>query len=96
MASPHGHLHGPAEKKNLCNRLHRISGQLQAVEMMIVEDRDCTEVLTQIISARKALKGLAEVVIHQHLHQCIAGASDAKNGQRNLHELLTVLERYVE
>jgi DNA-binding FrmR family transcriptional regulator len=47
-------------------------------------------------SARKALKSFAQVVIHQHAHQCINGASPPMESRRKLHELLTVLERYVE
>lgn len=96
MASKHSHVHGPAEKKALRSRLRKITGQLQAVEQMIEDDRDCAEVLTQIVSARKALKSFAEVVIHEHLHECIEKATDPKDGQRSLRELLMVLERYVE
>ena len=77
-------------------RLRKISGQLAAIERMIEEDRDCPEVLMQVVSARKALKSFAQVVIHQHAHQCINGASQPKESRRKLHELLTVLERYVE
>jgi DNA-binding FrmR family transcriptional regulator len=90
------HLHSPAEKKALKIRLRKIAGQLSAVERMIDDDHDCPEVLTQIVSARKALKSLAEVVIHQHTHDCIERATDPKEGQRKLRELLVVLERYVE
>ena len=96
MSSSHRHIHPEAEKKALITRLHRIGGQLRAVERMIEEDKDCTEVLNQIIAARKALKSLAEIVIHQHLHHCIKEASDLHNGQKKLRELLTVLERYVD
>ena len=77
-------------------RLRKISGQLAAVERMIEDDRDCPEVLMQVVSARKALKSFAQVVIHQHAHQCIEGAGDPKESRRKLHELLSVLERYVE
>ncbi len=77
-------------------RLRKVIGQLQSVEKMVGEDRDCVDILTQIVSARKALKSFAEVVIHQHTYECIAGASDPKEGQKRLRELLTVLERYVE
>ena len=77
-------------------RLRKISGQLAAVERMIEDDRDCPEVLMQVISARQALKSFAQVVIHQHAHQCIKGAADPKESRRKLHELLSVLERYVE
>jgi len=95
MASHH-HEHSPEEKRALLMRLRKISGQLAAIERMIEADRDCPEVLTQVVSARKALKSFAQVVIHQHTHQCIAGAADPKDGRRKLHELLTVLDRYIE
>jgi DNA-binding FrmR family transcriptional regulator len=90
------HLHGPAEKRALEIRLRKVIGQLKSVEQMVQTDRDCIDVLTQIVSARKALKSFAEVVIHQHTHECIAGAADPREGQKRLRELLTVLERYVE
>ncbi len=95
MASDH-HEHSPEEKRALQSRLRKISGQLAAIERMVEEDRDCPEVLMQVVSARKALKSFAQVVIHEHAHQCIEGAADPKDRRRKLHELLTVLERYVE
>jgi CsoR family transcriptional regulator, copper-sensing transcriptional repressor len=90
------HVHGSAEKRSLEIRLRKVVGQLKSVEQMIQDDRDCVDVLTQIVSARKALKSFAEVIIHQHTHECIAGASDPREGQKKLRELLTVLQRYVE
>jgi DNA-binding FrmR family transcriptional regulator len=90
------HVHGTAEKRALEIRLRKVIGQLKSVEQMVENDHDCIDVLTQIVSARKALKSFAEVVIHQHTHDCIAHASDPREGQKRLRELLTVLERYVE
>jgi DNA-binding FrmR family transcriptional regulator len=92
----HTHSHSPAEKRALQIRLRKIAGQIGAIEKMVEEDRDCPDVLTQVVSVRKALKSFAQVVIHQHSHQCIEGASDPKVSKRKLRELLTVLERYVE
>ena len=90
------HVHAHAEKRSLEIRLRKIIGQLKSVEQMVEDDRDCIDVLTQIVSARKALKSFAEVVIHQHAHDCIAHAAEPKEAQRKLRELLIVLERYVE
>jgi DNA-binding FrmR family transcriptional regulator len=90
------HVHGSNEKRSLAIRLHKVIGQLKSVEQMVQEDRDCVDVLTQIVSARKALKSFAEVVIHEHVHECIGRAGDPREGQRRLRELLTVLDRYVE
>jgi len=90
------HRHPEHEKKALQLRLRKIAGQITAIERMIGEDRDCPDVLTQVVSARKALKSFAEIVIHDHLHHCIEGASSAKESQRKLKELLTILQRFVE
>jgi len=90
------HVHGLAEKRSLAVRLRKVIGQLKSVEQMVQEDRDCVDVLTQIVSARKALKSFAEVVIHQHAHECIARTPDPRESQKKLRDLLIVLERYVE
>ena len=94
--SSHSHTHSPDEKKALQLRLRKIAGQIAAIEKMVAADRDCPEVLMQVVSVRKALKSFAQVVIHQHAHQCIEGATEPREAQRKLRELLTVLERYVE
>ena len=77
-------------------RLRKVIGQLKSVEQMVQADHECVDILTQIISARKALKSFAEVVIREHARECIAGASNARESQRRLRELLVVLERYIE
>jgi len=92
----HTHIHPPEEKRALQVRLRKIAGQLAAIERMVEEDRDCPDVLTQVVSVRKALKSFAEVVIHQHTHECIGHATNPKEGRRKLRELLLVLQRYVE
>ncbi len=94
--SSHSHVHSPEEKRALQIRLRKIAGQIAAIERMVEGDADCPDVLTQVVSVRKALKSFAQVVIHQHTHQCIEHAADPEVGQRKLRELLTVLERFVE
>ena len=92
----HSHIHSPTEKRALQLRLRKIAGQIAAIERMVEEDHDCPDVLNQVVSVRKALKSFAEVVIHQHTHDCIEHAAEPRERQRKLRELLSVLERYVE
>lgn len=92
----HHHHHSPSEQRALQLRLRKVAGQIRAIEKMIDEHIDCSEVLSQVISVRKALKSFAEVIIKEHTDSCIAGASDPQEGQRRLRELSTVLKRYVE
>ncbi len=90
------HHHSEEETKALKARLRRIVGQLNGIERMLEADRDCADVLMQLVSARKALKSLSERVVNIHMHQCIEEADSLEEGRRRLRELLTVLERYVE
>ena len=76
--------------------MRRVVGQLNAIERMLAEDRDCSEILMQLVSARKALKSLVENLVHSHLHQCVESGRGKTEGKKQLHDLLVVLERYVE
>ena len=96
MSGDHHHQHPPEETRALVTRVRKIAGQLNAVERMLLEDCDCSEVLTQLVSARKGIKSLAEKLIHSHVQHCIEHAASPAEGRRKLRELLTVLERYVE
>lgn len=90
------HQHPESDTKALKTRVRRIVGQLNAIERMVEAERDCAEILTQLVSARKALKSLSEKIIHTHLHHCIEGAHRPADSRRRLRDLLTVLERYVD
>lgn len=90
------HSHPRGERSAQKARLRRAIGQLNAVERMLDENRDCSEILMQLVAARKALKSLAENLIHSHMRHCIEHAHSPAEGRKQLQELLSVLERYVE
>jgi DNA-binding FrmR family transcriptional regulator len=94
--SSNHHHHPEEERRASIVRVRKVVGQLNAVERMLEEDRDCPDILTQIISARRGLKSLAEKLIHSHAHHCIEDAQNPAEARRKLRELLTVLERYVD
>jgi len=89
------HIHPKSEKDALILRLRKIRGQVQALERLVAEDADCTDILNQVISARSGLKSFGEKVIHSHAHDCIENVKDPAEGRRNLRSLITVLHRYV-
>lgn len=88
--------HTAEAKRSLTTRVRKVAGQLRAIERMIEEDRDCSEILTQLVSARRGLKSLAENVIQGHLRHCVGESRTNAEAQRKLRDMLTVLERYVE
>lgn len=91
-----GHNPAPNVKRALQIRLRKIERQIRAIEKMIEDDIDCTDVLTQVVSVKRALKSFAETVIETHMHDCIEGATHPSESRLRLRELLTVLKRYVK
>ena len=51
------HIH--KNQKQVANRLARVEGQIRGVRQMVLEGRDCSEVLLQIAAVRKALDSAA-------------------------------------
>ena len=88
------HIRRGLEKRALVVRLRRIKGQVEAIEKMVEDDIDCSDVLMQVVSARRALKSFSEEMIQSHLHECIEGAASPSESRRELRSLLTVLKRY--
>jgi DNA-binding FrmR family transcriptional regulator len=82
------------EKRALVVRLRKIKGQIEGIERMVEGDGDCSDVLMQVVSVRRALKSFSEEMIQSHLHECIEGAASQAEGRREIRSLLEVLKRY--
>lgn len=71
-----------ADKQALLGRLRRIEGQIRGLQRMVDEDTYCTDVLTQIAAATRALQAVALGLLHEHLNRCVVQAA----GQDDLEE----------
>jgi DNA-binding FrmR family transcriptional regulator len=89
------HVRPGLEKRALVVRLRRIKGQIEGIEKMVEADTDSSDVLMQVVSARRALKSFSEEVIESQLRAYVESAGNKSEGRQNLRSLLTVLERYV-
>ena len=83
-------------KKSQLARLSRIEGQVRGVARMVVQDRYCIDVLTQIRAVRAALDKVEQEILHDHLQHCVAHAFHAgseRDRQTKIDELMEVLDR---
>jgi DNA-binding FrmR family transcriptional regulator len=55
-------IHTVRDKQRLLNRVHRIKGQVEAIE----DERGCADLVQQITSCRGATNGLLAVVLEDH------------------------------
>jgi len=58
-------------------RLRRAAGQVQAVERMLAEGRECREVVTQISAATKALEQAGFKLVAAGLTYCVERPEEA-------------------
>ncbi len=68
--TPHAHQN----TKAVVNRLSRAIGHLTAVRTMVVDGRDCAEVLIQLAAVRSAINGVCELILQDHIDHCIVDA----------------------
>jgi len=58
-------------------RLHRAAGQVQAIERMLDEGRECRDIVTQISAATKALEQAGFKMVAAGLTHCVENPDDA-------------------
>lgn len=64
-------------KDDLARRLKRIEGQVRGIQNMIVEDRECRDIVTQIAAATKALEQVGFRMLAAGLTSCLADPEKA-------------------
>lgn len=60
-----------AVKDDSTKRLNKISGQVSGIQKMVAQDRDCADILQQVVAVRAALDQLGINLLTQHLQTCV-------------------------
>lgn len=88
----------PAAKAAILTRLRRAKGQTAGIERMVENDRECADIVTQIIAARASLMAVAKALLKDHMKRSHILAS--QNGEmevddmyQDLVDLLTKMAR---
>lgn len=91
----HPHVHSPASRKQIINRLSRIEGHIRGIKTMVQENRSCPEVLIQLAAIRGAVDRTARIILDEHLSECITRAVQEGNIEAEIEELKTALDRFL-
>jgi DNA-binding FrmR family transcriptional regulator len=57
--------------QDILNRLRRVEGQIRGIQQMLVEKRECRDVVTQISAASKALDRAGFALVVSGLTYCV-------------------------
>lgn len=71
-------------EKDFQKRISRIKGQVEGVERMISEKRDCLDVIQQIAAVRSALAKVGIELLKSETSSCV---SDSKQFEKLLNSL---------
>ncbi len=64
----------PEIKSSNLKRLRRIEGQVRGLQNMVEGERYCADIVTQIASVQEALRGVAKLLMRNHLRHCATEA----------------------
>ena len=54
----------------ISNRLRRIEGQVRGLEKMVVEERECETIITQLAAVRSAIDAVGALVLNNYIKIC--------------------------
>ena len=77
------------------DRLSRIEGHISGIQKMVDEDRECSELLTQIAAVRAALDNVGRILLEDHLESCMVDAVKSGNYEELLEDLKKALSRFI-
>jgi DNA-binding FrmR family transcriptional regulator len=94
-AESHGHT--LREQNKLINRVHRLRGQVDAVERALAANASCSEIIQRVTAARGAIDGLMAELLEEHVREYLLPekpmAEDAR--QRAAEELIGIIHSYL-
>ena len=66
-------------KGMLLKRLRRIEGQVRGLEKMIIDDRDCESLVTQLAAVRSAIESVGALVLNNYMKLCFRKGAEAES-----------------
>ncbi len=57
-------------REAIVKRLKRIEGQLRGLQKMVIEERDCEDIVTQLAAVRSAIDNVGALVLNNYIKIC--------------------------
>ena len=76
-------------------RLAKIEGHVRGIQRMIEENKECPEVLLQLVAVRAAIDKVSRIVLEDHMQTCVAQAVRDGKGEKAMLELKDALMKFL-
>jgi DNA-binding FrmR family transcriptional regulator len=91
---PHEHDYKHTETKNVVNRLSRAIGHLESVKKMVIDGKDCTDILIQLSAVTAAINNTGKIILVDHIRHCVADAVE-NDDQTVLDQLEDAIHKFI-
>ena len=61
----------PQAKEKMLTRLKKIEGQVRGVQTMVSDERDCNEILQQLVAVRSAVQSATTLFLQEYASSCL-------------------------
>ena len=75
----------PVPRTEIVSRLTTIEGHIKGVKKMVEEERDCTDIITQLSAVNAAMQSVAAMVLRNYATICINEQDPKKMGEKLAH-----------
>jgi len=82
----HHHL----DKEDLNRRLNKIRGQVEGINKLIAQDKDCVSIINQCKAVKGAISKVQELVLESHLRSCVVAAIKSGNDNGVIEDILSI------
>lgn len=81
--------------KATINRMSKLIGHLTATKRMMQDNRDYTEVLTQLLAVKSAINSVAKIILKNQLEKTIISAID-NNDAKELEKINKAISQFIK
>ncbi len=85
-------MHINTSKQKLIRRLKIIEGQIRGLQDMLAKDTYCIDVITQTSAVKRALSGVEDVLMEEHLGTCVVHQMKQGKDKQAIGEILKVYQ----
>ncbi|WP_373836163.1 metal-sensitive transcriptional regulator [Jeotgalibaca arthritidis] len=67
--------------KKVLNRLKRAEGQIRGIQKMIEDEKECTDIITQLSAVRSSVDRIMGIIVAENLQNCLQNPDEDQNLQ---------------
>jgi DNA-binding FrmR family transcriptional regulator len=84
-----------ASSPDVISRLSKIEGHVRGIVKMVEQHKPCNEILLQISAIQAAISKVGEIVLTNHIEECIVSKIEDKEIKKNVRLFKDAMSRLI-